>query len=87
MRQCVPLDIPLKVRNYDVVVNHSPFANFTFLGGIGIVGIWASSTKAQLTKLCELPQSNRISITLSFTRVFNFIELSMSMLDKAFWDS
>ena len=69
-----------------VVVNMSPLANLTVLVGIGTVANLASFTKLELMKLCELPESSKVSITLSCMRALSFIELSVSILESAFRD-
>lgn len=69
------------------VINHSPFVNFTFLGDMGSTVNFAISTNWDLTKLWELPLSNRISITLSLTLDLILMQLVWSLLEIALRDS
>jgi hypothetical protein len=65
----------------------SPFATRTYIG----VATWdymlVLSRNDELTKLWELPESTKISITLFRTMALTLIELPESVLDIAFSES
>jgi hypothetical protein len=69
------------------VKSHSPLASFTCFGGIGTVGSLAISVNYLLTKLCELLESIKMSITLFFTNVLSLMEFGEVTVDRAFKES
>lgn len=70
----------------DVVI-HSPLASLTCLGGTGVVDKLANSVNCLLTKLCELPESTKMSITLFCTKVLSLIEFEESAVVIVLRDS